>query len=115
MAYPGMVIQRSGPPERCDICHRADQFDPVSEHCRRCAGLVLPPLPGAAITTVAKLPWQDRFSRWLLYSFCAMFLLSGATVISAAVGAYPLVIMSGVFALFFGAAFVLLTLFLPVI
>lgn len=26
-------------PERCEVCHKADRFDPVNNHCLRCAGV----------------------------------------------------------------------------
>lgn len=37
---PTFQIVKEKAPTRCDICHQADQFDPLSEMCLRCQPLV---------------------------------------------------------------------------
>lgn len=34
-----LTIVKVNPPERCEICHQADQFDPESGVCHRCSHL----------------------------------------------------------------------------
>src|ERR1044071_2945658 len=41
MAAQNITIRKETPPERCEICHQADQFDPETQKCRRCSSLPL--------------------------------------------------------------------------
>jgi hypothetical protein len=33
-------IKTEGQPQRCDVCHQDDLFDPLSGHCSRCSALI---------------------------------------------------------------------------
>lgn len=35
-----MLIHAQSPPRRCEICHQTDCFDPTTNHCARCSGVV---------------------------------------------------------------------------
>jgi hypothetical protein len=41
MAAQNITIRKETPPERCEICHQADQFDPATQECGRCSSLPL--------------------------------------------------------------------------
>lgn len=32
------LVRKEGSPERCEICHQSDQFDPQTGRCQRCKG-----------------------------------------------------------------------------
>jgi hypothetical protein len=34
-----LQIKAESLPERCEVCHQTDCFDPVNNHCTRCAGV----------------------------------------------------------------------------
>ena len=38
-----LIVRREHLPERCEICHQSDQFDPVANHCSRCSLVKLSP------------------------------------------------------------------------
>lgn len=44
---PRFNILSEGTPQRCDICHQSDQFDPATGTCARCAAV---PVPSASAT-----------------------------------------------------------------
>lgn len=44
---PRFDILAEGTPQRCDICHQSDQFDPATGTCARCVAL---PVPQASAT-----------------------------------------------------------------
>lgn len=37
---PELLIKHESLPERCDICHQSDRFDPIANHCLRCASAI---------------------------------------------------------------------------
>ena len=41
-----LIVRREHLPERCEICHQSEQFDPVANHCSRCS-LVKTPSPSS--------------------------------------------------------------------
>lgn len=40
-----LIVRREHLPERCEICHQSDQFDPVANRCSRCELVVIGPTP----------------------------------------------------------------------
>jgi hypothetical protein len=39
MSAKNLTINKQSLPERCEICHQADEFDPETQECRRCSSL----------------------------------------------------------------------------
>jgi hypothetical protein len=42
MSAGSITIRKESLPARCEICHKSDEFDPVTGQCRRCESLVPP-------------------------------------------------------------------------
>src|SRR5437868_1759051 len=34
-----LKVKAESPPERCEVCHQSDCFDPINNYCSRCAGV----------------------------------------------------------------------------
>src|SRR5262245_47933183 len=37
-----LIIKGETLPDRCEICHQSDLYDPVNNRCSRCAGVAIP-------------------------------------------------------------------------
>ncbi|MBX7222287.1 MAG: hypothetical protein K1Y36_20225 [Blastocatellia bacterium] len=62
---PQFRIRSERPPERCEVCHQADRFDPETGACGRCQQLLVRPLQIPPVLTVLDptridLPHQQR-------------------------------------------------------
>src|SRR5437773_9779227 len=75
-----LIIRKEGQPERCDICHLADQLDPQTGQCLRCAGLPLQALleshSQAHRAPAIEPPPANNNSRWLLAGLCIVMMLA---------------------------------------
>lgn len=53
-------IKTEGRPQRCEICHQDDLFDPLSGHCGRCSGIV----PANAVNLAFPNAGEPEGRRW---------------------------------------------------
>ncbi|MBX7222194.1 MAG: hypothetical protein K1Y36_19755 [Blastocatellia bacterium] len=92
MTSPHLTIRHESPPERCEICHQADQFDPQTGVCQRCAPLLdrslvakaqIPSLPQpfqsvleSHLTMGEGILWTGQPARWhaIILTFFASLL-----------------------------------------
>ena len=51
-----LKIKKETLPTRCDVCHQADQFDPVAGVCQRCQSLLVPEFEHRKHTAAPDLP-----------------------------------------------------------
>ena len=56
MAPSSFTIHNVKSPDRCDICHRSDQFDPQTGICERCKQLPIEELTNPEISSIYTIP-----------------------------------------------------------
>lgn len=67
-----MQIHFESLPERCDICHQSDCFDPATSHCVRCSGVVVSVL---IPTEPVKSPKATHRQRRIIETALVVFIL----------------------------------------
>jgi hypothetical protein len=67
-------IRKEKLPERCDICHQSDEFDPETGHCRRCANVALSSPATQQVTAptrdMGNLVRERTSAQWKLFAIC---------------------------------------------
>ncbi|MEW6736483.1 MAG: hypothetical protein AB1489_34650 [Acidobacteriota bacterium] len=56
-----LKVKTESLPERCEICHQADCFDPHSQYCTRCVGL---PHPNPAAEPQEDVPLAENYNTY---------------------------------------------------
>lgn len=108
-----ILIRKKTPPTRCEICHLSDQFDPNTETCHRCSGIVLPatvsnsytPQVAQGATNISSV--QKIFAKILIYTFLTMLGSLSLTILSGVFQVFPLAVIFGLLSFFSGLVFAL--------
>lgn len=91
-----LKVKTESLPERCEICHQSDLFDPQRNQCSRCSGIDVKPVSsltssGSYITAITKARSVQSGGIYSLIIIAANFLLwnsiNGLTILGAIVGA----------------------------
>jgi hypothetical protein len=88
-----LIIRKTGPPTRCEICHLSDQFDFATESCRRCAGVTVPAATAKTAITQSPPLFIDRVSHLLGISFFIMICSSVCLLFSLSFLPTPLLVI----------------------
>jgi hypothetical protein len=109
-------IHKQSQPQRCEICHQTDQFDPLANVCQRCknldreylTALFTPQLP--ANRNLALAPSSQSFHQWRNFLGLILVVLSGGlgiigTLIGLANGGLKIAATLGFYGLFVGVVF----------
>jgi hypothetical protein len=75
-------IKAESLPQRCEICHQDDLFEPLSGHCSRCSAII--PIP----PVLPPLPEGDFDGLWSLGDTLVMVVSSGFAVVALLVFAF---------------------------
>lgn len=98
MPDQALKILKETLPTRCEICHQADQFDPVTGNCRRCQS-VFGGIPGLATEATGSCLVCPRCGSWGKFfpnvGFCYQCYEQTATPVGQAVRYGPVAPRSG--------------------
>ncbi|MFY9222705.1 MAG: hypothetical protein WAQ98_08545 [Blastocatellia bacterium] len=111
MSSSQLIIKKKNPPTRCEICHLADQFDPLTETCQRCYNLALPVINNnnslfqQQIEPVSQ-GFDKTLANLLAYSFLLMIGSLSLTILFGIFQMLPIALIFGAISLLAGIGFV---------
>lgn len=113
MSTSQLIIKKKNPPTRCEICHLADQFDPLTETCQRCYNLALPIINNndnllqQQVEPVASQGFEKTLANLLAYSFLLMIGSLSLTILFGIFQMLPIALIFGAISLLAGIGFVI--------
>ncbi len=111
MSSSQLIIKKKNPPTRCEICHLADQFDPLTETCQRCYNLALPVINNnnslfqQQVEPVSQ-GFDKSLANLLAYSFLLMIGSLSLTILFGIFQMLPIALIFGAISLLAGIGFV---------
>jgi hypothetical protein len=73
----GIKIKNIKLSERCEVCHKSDEFDQVKEFCGRCSHLVIEKMSDYTLLTIKNYRFFCNFWLILSYSVTSIFVGCG--------------------------------------
>ncbi|MBK7992884.1 MAG: hypothetical protein IPK14_05535 [Blastocatellia bacterium] len=65
-----LKIKTQSLPERCEICHKVDLFDPIANFCQRCNNITKPSKSQKLINNLVNHPQLRNVNNWkILFTF----------------------------------------------